>query len=67
MTYRPLWWMPVKTYAGKNKDARRAMENGDGGDEVGREATKTKAREMFARWLRDAKGARLPAFLTPRR
>ena len=67
MTYRPLWWMPVKTYAGKNKDARRAMENGDGRDEVGREATKTKAREMFARWLRDAKGARLPAFLTPRR
>ncbi len=67
MTYRPLWWMPVKTYAGKNKEARRAMENGDGRDEVGREATKTKAREMFARWLRDAKGARLPAFLTPRR
>jgi len=57
----------VKTYAGKNKEARRAMENGDGRDEVGREATKTKAREMFARWLRDAKGARLPAFLTPRR
>ena len=66
MVYRPLWWMPVATYAGKKCDARGAMENGDGGDEVGREATKTKAREMFARWLRDAKGARLPAFLTAR-
>lgn len=66
MAYRPLWWMPVATYAGKKCDARGAMENGDGGDEVGREATKTKAREMFARWLRDAKGARLPAFLTAR-
>ena len=66
MAYRPLWWMPVATYAGKNATARGAMENGDGGDEVGREATKTKAREMFARWLRDAKGARLPAFLTAR-
>jgi len=66
MAYRPLWWMPVATYAGKKCDARGAMEHGDGGDEVGREATKTKAREMFARWLRGAKGARLPAFLTAR-
>jgi hypothetical protein len=67
MAYRPLWWMPVDTYARQNMDDREWAENRDDAADVAREASRTRACEMFARWLRDAKGARLPEFLTARR